>query len=158
MRQIHITRTAGLSATMLLLGIPLTAPVPAANAKSLPRIYSTVAQHGEQFSNVFAVRPREIIVDSADGGELKIRWTSWTSTSASGYGRAFPDHGSYPIAVNASDVIAGQLTHLTIKATGPGHNYGPDRLELATDGTMLTWARISWVENPESGLMRWAGN
>lgn len=158
MRQTRITRTRGLSVAILSLGGLLTASASAANARSLPRIYSTVARHGEQFSNVFAVRPHEIVVDSADGGELKIRWTSWTSTSASGYGRAFPDHGSYPIAVNASDVIAGQLTHLTIKTTGRGHNFGPDRLELATYGTGLTWAPISWVENPESGLMPWAGN
>lgn len=145
-------------ATILLLGALLTASALAANARSLPRIYSTVARHGEQFSNVFAVRPHEIVVDSADGGELKIRWTSWTSTSASGYGRAFPDHGSYPIIVSASDVIAGQFTHLTVKTTGRGHNYGPDRLELATDGTVLTWARISRVENSESGLTAWADN
>ena len=158
MRQTHFTRTTGLSATILLFGVLLMASAPAARAKSLPRIYSTIVQHGEQFSNVFAICPHEIVLDSADGGKLKIRWTSWTSTSASGRGRAFPDHGSYPIVVSVFDAIAGQFTRLTIKTTGRGHSYGPDRLELATDGTMLTWAQISWVDNPESGLMPWVGN
>jgi hypothetical protein len=78
-------------------------------AAALPRIYSTVVQHGEAFTNVFAVRPRAIVVDSADGGELRIRWTHWSPTSASGYGRAYPDHGSFAITVRAADVIEGRV-------------------------------------------------
>jgi hypothetical protein len=126
-------------------------------AAALPRIYSTVVQHGEAFTNVFAVRPRAIVVDSADGGELRIRWTHWSPTSASGYGRAYPDHGSFAITVRVADVIEGEFTRLTVVAKRAGRTYPPNRLELGTDGTTLTWARVNWVGNPESGLSPWPG-
>jgi hypothetical protein len=144
------------------LGVALAASLaiamPAFGGEPLPRIYSTVVLHGETSSEVFAIRPRMIVVDSADGGELRIKWTKWTGSSAAGYGRAYPDHGSYPIQVRAGDVSGGVLTRLTITARIGGRTYPPDRLELATDGYSLTWARIEWVDRPkESGLTPWRG-
>jgi len=133
--------------------LPCTA---VAGASRLPRLYSTVVMHGASFSNVFAVRPRSIVVDSADGGELVINWIQWTHSSASGNGTAHPDHGTYPIKVRASDVIDGEFTHLTVTGKQPTGRWYADQLVLADMGdSTLTWARQEWVGNSESGLSLW---
>lgn len=64
--------------------------------------------------NVFKVRPRVAVTDSADGGELVIHWQRWIYRYAYGTGRAYPDHGSYPIRVKATRPIAGYFTRLTV--------------------------------------------
>src|SRR5258708_2597671 len=64
-------------------------------AATLPKLFTTFTEHGSRTINHFAVRPTASITDSADGGELKFHWTSWTATHATGYGRAYPDHGSW---------------------------------------------------------------
>lgn len=133
--------------------LPCTA---VAGAPRLPRLYSTVVMHGASFANVFSVRPRSVVVDSADGGELVISWMQWTRSGASGRGTAHPDHGSYPIKVSASDVIHGVFTHLTVNGKQPTGRWYAERLVLADLGdSTLTWARQEWVSNPESGLSRW---
>jgi hypothetical protein len=137
-----------------LLAGPLD--VAAIGSAGLPRLFSNSVLHGETVSNVFSVRPRSIVVDSADGGELAIHWTQWTDTSASGHGTAHPDHGTYPIAVRVEDVIDGKFTRLTIMAKIGGKAYPPDRMVLADDGTqLLLWADLDWVHNPESGFSPW---
>jgi hypothetical protein len=127
-----------------------------AGTPRLPRLYSAVVMHGASFSNVFSVRPRSVVVDSADGGELVISWMQWRRHSASGRGAAHPDHGSYPIKVSASDVIKGVFTHLTVNGKQPTGRWYAERLVLADLGdSTLTWAREEWVSNPESGLSLW---
>jgi hypothetical protein len=130
----------------------------AASARAgLPRLYSTSVLHGETVVNVFKVRPRIAVTDSADGGELVIHWRSWTATRAVGTGRAHPDHGSYPISVTASRPVSGYFTRLTV--TGKtGAVWHPDPLGLGyLGGISLTWINLSWMNNPESGSTPWPG-
>lgn len=152
--RVRVTVVLVAAAAALPMGmLPSTA---GAATPRLPRLYSAVVMHGTSFSNVFSVRPRSVVVDSADGGELVISWMQWTRHSASGRGTAHPDHGSYPIKVSASDVIKGVFTHLTVNGKQPTGRWYAERLVLADLGdSTLTWARQEWVSNPESGMSPW---
>ncbi|HZE04063.1 MAG TPA: hypothetical protein VE127_02495 [Solirubrobacteraceae bacterium] len=127
-----------------------------AGARSLPRIYSTVRMNkSNQFTNIFRVRPRIVVTDSADGGELRIHWRRWTRRNAVGSGRAHPDHGSYPIRVKAWRPVRGEFTRLTVwgKLGGRWHK---DPLALAyVIGSALGWINVHWMHNPASGATPW---
>jgi hypothetical protein len=156
------TMVLALFATVVGPGLQLATSVstasPGARAASLPRIFSTIKLQGEAVINLFPVRPHDIVVDSADGGELVIHWTQWTSSNAYGSGRAHPDHGSYAIKVHAFDNIGGYFTRLTITSNTPAVGVRRDRMVLCTDdGQSLSWIEWDWAHNPESGFHVWRG-
>jgi hypothetical protein len=112
-------------------------------SRGLPTLYCNVVSHdnNQTFSPVFSVRPRIVIVDSADGGELVVRWATWTHASATGTGTAHPDHGQYPVGVRASDAVGGRFMHLAITSDLDGRHY-VDHLHLAyVIGDALGWER-----------------
>lgn len=107
----------------------------------------------------FAVRPAKSITDSADGGELRFHWTSWTATHATGYGRAYPDHGSWAFTVVASAPVSGDFpfpvfTRMKLVNHVPARGTVHDTLALAyLIGDALGWGELSWMETPESGAI-----
>jgi hypothetical protein len=101
-------------------------------------------------------RPHTVVVDSADGGELVLKWTRWTARSARAHGTAHPDHGSYPITVTVSRVVDGVFTRMTINIRVDGHTHA-NRMALAVTGSQVLWMRTSWMDNPESGATPWNG-
>jgi hypothetical protein len=126
-----------------------------AGTSGLPRLYNSVAMHGETFTDVFSVRPRSVVVDSADGGELVVHWTQWSHSRALGHGTAHPDHGTLPIKVQVGDPIDDDFTRLTVTFKVGGKWGRPDRLILAYQGNILTWARLEDLHNPELGFTAW---
>jgi hypothetical protein len=123
--------------------------------RSLPLMFSTISLHGSTPINVFKLRPKSVVTDSADGGELVIHWTSWTNTRASGSGRAHPDHGSYPIRVIAGRPRSGYFTRLLVISKDDGRSYR-DQLGLGyLGGISLAWINLSWMRNPASGSTPW---
>jgi hypothetical protein len=118
------------------------APASASTGK-LPKLYCNVVSHNKEksFSPVFSIRPKVVIVNSADGGELVVHWTQWTKSSATGAGTAHPDHGSFPITIRASDPVHGRFMHLTITTETNGKTE-VDHLHLTkVVGTALGWER-----------------
>jgi hypothetical protein len=106
----------------------------------------------------FAVKPKLLVMDSADGGELQVTWTTWNGTIALGHGTSHPDHGSYPIVVKLSDPEWGTFQRLTITFQGlRGSGVTTvDPLDLSDqreEPTFLLWASASWIKNAgASGL------
>jgi hypothetical protein len=142
----------------LSMAVVTSATVPtAASASPLPKLLSTT--NGNNIG-LFKVRPRDVIVDSADGGELVIHWQRWTGRTASGTGRAYPDHGSYPIKVQASRPLGGGytprvFTRLTITGELDGR-WHRDPMGLGyLSGYSLAWIGLSWMNNPASGSVPW---
>lgn len=128
-------------------------------AATLPKLFTTFTEHGSKTINHFEVRPADSITDSADGGELKFHWTSWTARHATGYGRAYPDHGSWAFTVVASAPVSGDFP-FPVFTRMKFVNHVPDRgmvhntLALAyLIGDALGWGELSWMENPESGAV-----
>jgi hypothetical protein len=143
-------------AVLSVWALSIIGPSPAvAGAASLPRLFRTEVFRESSTHDLFGVRPRSVLTDSADGGELVIHWRTWTMSSASGRGRAYPDHGSYPISVRASRPITGYFTRLTV--TGfPAGRWHRDQLALGyLGGISLTWINLSWMRNPASGSTPW---
>lgn len=130
-----------------------------ASATRLPELFTTFTLHGSRTINHFAVRPADSITDSADGGELKFHWTSWTATNATGYGRAYPDHGSWAFTVVASVPVSGDFpfpcfTRMKFTNHVPARGTVHNTLALAyLIGDALGWGELSWMENPESGAV-----
>ena len=125
-----------------------------ASAAARPRMFTTINSSG---NGVFKVRPHSVVTDSADGGELDIHWTRWTATSAAGSGTSHPDHGSYPIRVQASRVIDGYFTRLTVWFK-QGSSWRRDRLGLGyLGGISLAWINLTWMRDPQSGSTPWPG-
>jgi hypothetical protein len=150
-RLIPRRRVGGIS-TLCLLVVALAGTLPsqsvaAARGSARPTLFRTLTNHGQTISPVFSVRPRTVVVDSADGGELVIHWTEWTQEAASGFGTAHPDHGVYPIRVRATDPEAG--TFLRFKITGRlDGRWRADQLVLASLLDEPTWARSYELSNP----------
>lgn len=125
----------------------------------LPRLFSHSLFHGGTTVNVFEVRPQSVVTDSADGGELVIHWQRWTDRRASGTGRAYPDHGSYPIRVTASRPISGYFTRVTVLGRINGRwrrdPLGLCALEPVQTPPFLSWFNVSWMRNPAAGCAPW---
>lgn len=118
-------------------------------------------QHGVptayEGAGVYGIRPRSIIVDSADGGELRVHWSRWSSTVASGAGKAYPDHGSFAITVTLRHVIRGTFTRLSIISDLSGRKH-VDSMALAYQTSYpsaVSWLDVSWIRNPQSGNSFW---
>lgn len=137
--------------------LALVAAAAQANATAVPRLFTTFTLRGSETINHFGVRPAEAITDSADGGELKFHWKSWTATKATGYGRAYPDHGSWSFTVVASRPVTGDFpfpvfTRLSFVNHVPGRGIVHNPLGLAyVIGNALGWEEVSWMDNSASG-------
>jgi hypothetical protein len=106
----------------------------------------------ESGGDSFKIRPRKVVIVEAYGGELVLHWSSWTRTSASGAGTAYPDHGHYPIRVLASRVYHGHFMRLQINRKVDSH-WREELLFLDySSPDALGWDPQSWIENAQSGL------
>jgi hypothetical protein len=128
---------------------------PATHPQGLPTAFSTFHGHGQSVDNLFLVRPHQIILDSADGGRLEIHWAHWTSRGASGTGVAHPDHGRYPVTIQASHPIDGTFACLSVVSHGHGRRYD-DRLGLGKIfGNTFAWIRVGLLHKRGSGAIPW---
>ena len=78
-----------------LAGAAVAISVGTALASSLPTLYCNLKQHGTDanpyFAPVFSVRPRRVgVLNTQQGGELTLKWSSWTASTATGSGTALP--------------------------------------------------------------------
>jgi hypothetical protein len=136
---------AAIVATVASFGLSSSAGA----ATPAPRLLTT------DFEHTFQVHPKKMILDSADGGELVIRWQAWTAQSANGTGTSYPDHGQYPIKVSAAYPVNGEFQVLRIEVKVNSTWRKEPELHLACsveDPNSFQWASASWTENPESGL------
>jgi hypothetical protein len=108
-------------------------------------------------NNTFKVKPPTIILDSADGGEITIHWTKWTSTVALGTGTAHPDHGSFPVQIRADYPADGDFTYLRLTHNLSGGPYTNVLvLTYSTDGyNDVSWERQDFVETDGCGCSPW---
>ena len=122
-------------------------------AKPLPTIYSNlqVHHHGpmQSFTPVFSVRPRIIAVITSDlGGELRLKWTSWTGSIAVGHGTSEPGiavspgqkQPIYPVSVRASRVVAGHFTRLEVTLHFSRKDVQVEHLHLTERDGQFNWA------------------
>src|ERR1700683_4224360 len=121
----------------------------------IAQAFTTFTEHGDQTIKHFAVRPAESITDSADGGELRFHSTSWTAAHATGYGRAYPDHGSWAFTVVASAPVSRDFP-FPIFARMKFVNHVPARGTVHDTlapaylvGDAPSWGELTWTENPE---------
>jgi hypothetical protein len=133
-------------------GLLMTASV--ATASGFTTVMTNGFSHGK---SVFAAKPKQIVMDSADGGLLTITWTTWNGTEAIGHGTSRPDHGVYKISVKLSDPQFGTFQHFSTTYYKPDGKPGaPNILDLATtqeSPTSNEWAPASWIKNKTaSGL------
>ena len=83
-----------------------------------------------------------------------IRWRNWTNRRATGTGRAYPDHGSYPIHVVARRPVSGYFSRLVVfgKLTGRWHR---DMLGICSSDYGLGWIELSQFHRPSVGCTPW---
>ena len=90
----------------------------------------------------YRVRPRVIQLDQAEGGELKLHWSSWTSTQAtgSGTGEYFVTDaiGHYRVVVHASEPRHRRFTVLKLIRTEGGRTY-QEKLVLGSSIVGPSW-------------------
>ena len=71
--------------------------------------------------------PQTVELDEADGGELKLHWSSWTASAASGSGTStvsgMGQKTVTSVRVRASDPVGGRFTHLTLTSTEQGRTF-----------------------------------
>jgi hypothetical protein len=126
----------------LLSGVVWLAAV--GSARGLPTLLTGIecAHPCGTLLGVYRVRPRRVELTEADGGELTLRWSSWTPALAvgSGTGRASGAGSStrYDVRVRASRVRNGRYTRLELTSTAGGktqHEY----LHLGGAGGSPAW-------------------
>jgi hypothetical protein len=102
---------------------------PPAYASALPTLLVAIrcAHPCTQLVGVYRVRPRSFELVTAGGPELKVHWSSWTATTASGSGTSTQSGmGTTEVAaisLRASDPVDGHFTHLALTSTLAGHSY-----------------------------------
>src|ERR1700722_18505493 len=146
-------RLAGLAAT------PVAISVGTALASSSPTLYSNLKQHGSKanpsFSPVFSVRPRHVgVLNTQQGGELTLKWSSWTASSAVASGTALPGiavspgqkQPTYHVAVKAYRVLDGHFTRMTITTDLSNTHTQAEHLNLVESHTS-SGGQFSWVTN-----------
>jgi hypothetical protein len=146
------SRQSYVAVVMAALTLALTAGTARASS-SLPTMLSRITGSG---TYVVAIRPRVVVTDSADGGELRLHWTRWSRSGGAGYGTAHPDHGSYAIRVTVGRPVQEVFTRMTIFTRQNGRVHA-DRMAMAYLGDVLSWIRVSWMRNPASGAIPWNG-
>jgi hypothetical protein len=129
-------------------------------ASSLPTLYCNLKERGpaanRSFTPVFSVRPRHVgVLNTQQGGELTLKWSSWTLSSATGSGTALPGiavspgqkQPTYKVAVKAYRVIDGHFTRMTIITDVSGTRTQAEHLHLAesssSGGTQFAWVTKS---------------
>ena len=94
-----------------------------ATADGLPTLLATFGATPA----VYRVRPRVVELDQAEGGELMLHWSSWTSTEATGSGTGESFVASainrYRAVVHASDPRHGRFTVLELTRAEGGRTY-----------------------------------
>jgi hypothetical protein len=140
-----------------LAGSAVAMSVGTALASSLPTLYCNLKQRGSDanphFAAVFSVRPRHVgVLNTQQGGELTLKWSSWTASSATGSGTALPGiavgpeqkQPTYRVAVKAYRVLDGHFTRMTITTHFSSTHTQAEHLKL-TEGTAPGGGQFSWV-------------
>lgn len=142
-----------LATTVVLGAFAMGAAAQSASGRDLTRMFNG-EPGGSQAS--FSTRPAKVFLDSADGGELSLRWSAWTNQRAIATGLSRPDHGVYHVRVTMTRPRGGLFTRM-VKSTEYGHVWHTYTLVLAEsrDSSDFTWTIASWVRNPDSGLRFW---
>lgn len=120
---------------------------PCWNPSGSPRIYSTPFP-----TPTFEVRPHDISLDSAHGGDLILRYSLWNQRGGFGRGSSHPDHGSYAIRVHPWGEYEGLFTHLDVQ-----FKHHIEHLIIANASFGLMWANASEFSVPGLGLTPWPG-
>ncbi len=101
----------------------------AAAAHGLPELLTTTrcAHPCTRLIGVYAVRPHVVELSEAAGGELKLRWSSWTATAARGSGTStVSGMGQTTVAsitVRASRPVSGRFTRLELSGKSGGRTF-----------------------------------
>ncbi len=140
-----------------LAGAAVAISVGTALASSLPTLYCNLKQHGTDanpyFAPVFSVRPRRVgVLNTQQGGELTLKWSSWTASTATGSGTALPGiavgpgqrQPTYKVAVRAYRVRDGHFTRMTITTDFSSTHAQVEHLNLAESRTS-SGGQFSWV-------------
>lgn len=138
-------------------GVAVAVSVGTAFASSLPTLYCNLKQRGSDanpsFTPVFSVRPRHIgVLNTQQGGELMLKWSRWTASSATGSGTALPGiavapgqpQPTYWVAVKAYRVVDGHFTRMTITTDLSSAHTHAERLKLIESNTPRG-GQFSWV-------------
>ncbi len=146
-----------------LAGSAVAMSVGTALASSLPTLYCNLKQRGSDahlyFEPVFSVRPRHVgVLNTQQGGELTLKWLSWTASSATGSGTALPGiavgpgqkQPTYQVAVKAYRVLDGHFTRMTITTDFSSTHTQAEHLKLAESNTP-SGGQFSWVTKSEKG-------
>ncbi len=134
----RLTLASILSALMWFSG-------PAA-ARRLPTVLATIkcVPGCTALTGVYRVRPRLVMLIEAYGGELRLRWSSWSPVAAVGSGTGyFIGAGAsyhYHVRVRASRARRGRFTRLTVVSTTRGKTYR-EHLHLGVSYGSPSWLR-----------------
>ena len=153
LRRLNLRRVvlAGLAGSAGAIGVGT------ASASSLPTLYCNLKQRGSAanpyFAPVFSVRPRHVgVLNTQQGGELTLKWSAWTASSAVGSGTALPGiavgpgqkQPTYRVAVKAYRVLDGHFTRMTITTDFSSTHTQAEDLKLA-EGDTPSGRQFSWV-------------
>jgi len=92
----------------------------AAGARALPSLLANTrcAHPCSHLVGIYKVRPSTVVLSEAAGGNLKLTWSSWTATSASGSGTSVVSNMGATTTTNimvvASDPKRGHFQHLAV--------------------------------------------
>jgi hypothetical protein len=116
-RGFGVRRRRARSLVSLLCAAVMLAAISAPPAWArLPTAYSTIKctdSSCSSFRDVFEVKPRVIVLKNYQGGTLKLRWSSWTSSAARGAGKSYT-HTTQAIRVRLSRPKRGTFTRLKL--------------------------------------------
>ena len=115
---------------VVLVALSAVALMPAgASARSLPTLlFNTRCAHPcTRLIGEYAVRPSHVTLSEAAGGDLKLHWSSWTATAATGAGTSTVSGMGQTtvssITVHASVPVNGRFTRLAIAGTSGGRTF-----------------------------------
>jgi hypothetical protein len=120
-----------------------------APTRPLPTLYDGAA--GASAAHAFTVRPRIVQLIDPLGGQLTIRWTTWTAQMASGTGTSQPPRGVYRVKVLATHPACGTFLRLKVE-TKIGASWRVEQLALAhqVDLHEPWWALESELADPST--------
>ena len=102
----------------------------------------------------FAVRPAKLELADADGGDVSTHWSSWTAKTAKGSGTAHVDHASWKVAIALSMPVRGTCRRMAVTGSASGTPRTTAlRLAYEKDDSEYTWATLSSIRAPGSGLV-----
>ena len=114
---------------IVLLALSAAVVPAAASASSLPTLlFNTRCAHPcTRLVGEYAVRPRHMTLSEAAGGDLKLHWSSWTATAATGSGTSTVSGMGQTtvssITVHASVPVHGRFTRLAITGMTGGRTF-----------------------------------